>query len=128
MLAVKANGAVIPIVGLGTWDVRGKTCSRIVEQALRLGYRHIDTAQVYENEREVGEGVRASGIAREQVFVTTKVWWTHFSSGELERSVAESLARLKLGYVDLCCCIGRMRPCRYRRNDGGAVQRSSAKG
>src|SRR5690606_24201780 len=101
MLAVKANGAVIPIVGLGTWDVRGKTCSRIVEQALRLGYRHIDTAQVYENEREVGEGVRASGIAREQVFVTTKVWWTHFSSGELERSVAESLARLKLGYVDL---------------------------
>jgi 2,5-diketo-D-gluconate reductase B len=101
MLAVKANGAVIPLVGLGTWDVRGKTCSRIVEQAIRLGYRHIDTAQVYENEREVGEGVRASGIAREQVFVTTKVWWTHFSSGELERSVAESLARLKLGYVDL---------------------------
>jgi 2,5-diketo-D-gluconate reductase B len=101
MLAVKAHGAAIPILGLGTWDLRGKTCSRIVEQAIRLGYRHIDTAQIYENEREVGEGVRAAGLPREQVFVTTKVWWTHFSSGELERSVAESLARLKLGYIDL---------------------------
>ena len=101
MLAVKANGAVIPILGLGTWDLRGKTCARIVEQAIRLGYRHIDTAQAYENERDVGDGVRASGLAREQVFVTTKVWWTHFESGELEHSVAESLARLKLGYVDL---------------------------
>jgi 2,5-diketo-D-gluconate reductase B len=101
MLAVKANGATIPILGLGTWDVRGKTCARIVEQALRLGYRHIDTAQAYDNEREVGEGVRASGLPRDQVFVTTKVWWTHFSSGELEHSVAESLAKLKLPYVDL---------------------------
>jgi diketogulonate reductase-like aldo/keto reductase len=101
MLAVKAHGAVIPIIGLGTWDVRGKTCARIVEQALRLGYRHVDTAQAYENEREVGEGVRASGLPREQVFVTTKVWWTHFSAGELEHSVAESLARLRMPYVDL---------------------------
>jgi diketogulonate reductase-like aldo/keto reductase len=101
MLAVKANGAVIPILGLGTWALQGKTCARIVEQAITLGYRHIDTAQAYENEREVGEGVRASGIAREHVFVSTKVWWTHFESGELEHSVAESLARLKFGYVDL---------------------------
>jgi 2,5-diketo-D-gluconate reductase B len=101
MLAVKSKGAVIPILGLGTWDLRGKACSRIVEQALRLGYRHIDTAQAYENEREVGEGVRASGLAREQVFITTKVWWTHFASGELEHSVAESIARLKLGHIDL---------------------------
>ena len=101
MLAVKANGAVIPILGLGTWDLRGKACSRLVDQALRLGYRHVDTAQAYENEREVGEGVRAAGLPREQVFVTTKVWWTHFAAGELERSVAESLAKLKLAYVDL---------------------------
>lgn len=101
MLAVKVQDAVIPILGLGTWDVRGKTCARIVEQALRLGYRHVDTAQAYENEREVGEGIRASGFAREQVFVTTKVWWTHFAAGELERSAAESLVRLKMPYVDL---------------------------
>jgi 2,5-diketo-D-gluconate reductase B len=101
MLAVQANGATIPILGLGTWDLRGKVCSRIVEQALRLGYRHIDTAQAYDNEREVGEGLRASGVAREQVFITTKVWWTKLAAGALEQSVAESLTRLKLPYVDL---------------------------
>ena len=101
MLAVQANGARIPILGLGTWELGGRTCVRIVEQAIRLGYRLIDTAQIYDNEREVGEGVRASGLAREQVFVTTKVWWTHFAAGDLERSVAESLTRLKFPYVDL---------------------------
>jgi 2,5-diketo-D-gluconate reductase B len=101
MQAVQANGATIPILGLGTWDLRGRTCARLVEQALRLGYRHVDTAQAYENEREVGEGVRAAGIPREQVFVTTKVWWTNFSAGALERSVAESIARLKLAHIDL---------------------------
>ena len=64
MQTVEANGASIPAIGLGTWELRGRACARLVEQALRLGYRHIDTAQVYENEREVGEGVRASGIKR----------------------------------------------------------------
>ena len=73
MLFVEANGAKIPLIGLGTWELRGRTCARLVEQALRLGYRHIDTAQVYENEREVGEGLRASGVRRDEVFVTTKV-------------------------------------------------------
>ena len=101
MLAVQANGARIPILGLGTWELGGRTCVRIVEQAIRLGYRLIDTAQIYDNEREVGEGVRAAGLPREQVFVTTKVWWTHFTAGDLERSVAESLTRLKFSYVDL---------------------------
>jgi 2,5-diketo-D-gluconate reductase B len=70
---VEANGARIPAIGLGTWELRGRPCARIVEQALRLGYRHIDTAQIYENEREVGEGLRASGVRRDEVFVTTKV-------------------------------------------------------
>jgi 2,5-diketo-D-gluconate reductase B len=101
MLAVKVHDAVIPILGLGTWDLRDKVCQRAVEQALRLGYRHIDTAQIYDNERDVGAGLRASGVPREQVFVTTKVWWSHFSAGELERAVAESLVKLKLSYVDL---------------------------
>ena len=58
MQSVEANGATIPAIGLGTWELRGRTCARLVEQALRLGYRHIDTAQAYENEREVGEGRR----------------------------------------------------------------------
>ena len=98
---VDANGAKIPAIGLGTWELRGRTCARLVEQALRLGYRHIDTAQAYENEREVGEGLRTSGIRRDDVFVTTKVWTTHFAPHDLERSTKESLAKLRLSEVDL---------------------------
>ncbi|PAY05047.1 MULTISPECIES: aldo/keto reductase [Bradyrhizobium] len=101
MHVVEGNGAKIPAIGLGTWELRGRTCARIVEQALRLGYRHIDTAQIYDNEREVGEGLRASGIKRNDVFVTTKVWTTHFQAKDLERSAKESLARLRLTEVDL---------------------------
>jgi 2,5-diketo-D-gluconate reductase B len=101
MLFLEANGARIPAIGLGTWELRGRTCARLVEQALKLGYRHIDTAQVYENEREVGEGLRASGIRRDDVFVTTKIWTTHFAPNDLERSAKESLAKLRLSEVDL---------------------------
>src|ERR1700748_1740038 len=102
-LLVEANGAVIPAIGLGTWELRGRACERLVEQALRLGYRHIDPAQVYENEREVGDGLRASGIRRDDVFVTTKVWTTHFAPNDLERSTKESLSKLKLAAVSLFC-------------------------
>lgn len=101
MQSVEANGATIPAIGLGTWELRGRTCARLVEQALRLGYRHIDTAQIYENEREVGEGLRSSGIKRNEVFVTTKVWTTHFAPNDLLRSTKESLAKLRLTEVDL---------------------------
>jgi diketogulonate reductase-like aldo/keto reductase len=101
MDVVEANGATIPALGLGTWELRGRACARIVEQALRLGYRHIDTAQIYENEREVGEGLRGSGVKRDDVFVTTKVWTTHFAPNDLLRSAKESLARLRLTDVDL---------------------------
>jgi 2,5-diketo-D-gluconate reductase B len=71
--AVEAKGARIPLLGLGTWDLRGRVCARVVEQALRLGYRHIDTAEMYDNEREVGEGLHASGVKRDDIFVTTKI-------------------------------------------------------
>src|SRR3979490_1781186 len=101
MQFVEANGAKIPAIGLGTWELRGRTCARLVEQALQLGYRHIDTAQAYENEREVGEGLRASGTKRNEVFLTTKVWTTHFAPNDLERSTKESLARLRLAHGDL---------------------------
>jgi 2,5-diketo-D-gluconate reductase B len=101
MQFVEANGAKIPAIGLGTWELRGRSCARLVEQAIRLGYRHIDTAQVYENEREVGEGLRASGIRRDEMFVTTKVWTNHFAPNDLERSVKESLAKLHVSEVDL---------------------------
>src|SRR5262245_22648733 len=101
MTPVEGNGAEIPAIGLGTWELRGRTCARIVEQALRLGYRHIDTAQIYDNEREVGEGLRASGVKRDEVFVTTKVWPSHFAPRGLERTAKECLVRLRLAHVDL---------------------------
>jgi 2,5-diketo-D-gluconate reductase B len=98
---VEAHGARIPLVGLGTWELRGRACARVVEQALRLGYRHIDTAELYDNEREVGEGLHAAGIGRDEVFITTKVWPSHFAPRDLERSAQQSLARLRLAEVDL---------------------------
>jgi 2,5-diketo-D-gluconate reductase B len=98
---VEANGARIPAVGLGTWDLRGRNCARVVEQALRLGYRHIDTAEMYDNERDVGEGLRAARVPRSEVFVTTKVWQSHLAPPEFERATKESLARLRLTEVDL---------------------------
>jgi diketogulonate reductase-like aldo/keto reductase len=101
MPVVTSGDARIPAVGLGTWDLRGRTCASMVEQALRLGYRHVDTAEMYGNEREVGEGLRASGISRADVFVTTKVWPDNLAPADLERSTKESLARLRLSYVDL---------------------------
>ena len=99
--SIDANGAKIPLLGLGTWELRGRACARIVEQALRLGYRHLDTAQLYENEREVGEGLHASGVKRDDVFVTTKIWPSHFAPRELERSARERLMQLRLDEVDL---------------------------
>lgn len=98
---VEAHGARIPLVGFGTWDLRGRACARLVEQALRLGYRHIDTAEMYDNEREVGQGLRASGVPRNEVFVVTKVWPSHFAPRELVRATKESLVRLGLPEVDL---------------------------
>ena len=98
MQAVEAKGFKIPLVGLGTWSVRNP--ARVVEQAIRIGYRHIDTAQMYGNEAEVGEGVRNSG-KRGEVVVTTKVQPTLLAPHDLERSVKESLARLRLDVIDL---------------------------
>ncbi|MBB1094290.1 aldo/keto reductase [Rhodopseudomonas palustris] len=101
MQFVEAHGAKIPAIGLGTWELCGHGCSRVVEQALRLGYRHIDTAQIYNNERDVGEGIRNSHIRRSDVFVTTKVWTTHFAPSDLLRSAKDSLVKLRLSEVDL---------------------------
>jgi len=99
MQVVEAKGFKIPIVGLGTWAVSDP--ARVVEQAIRIGYRHIDTAQMYGNEAEVGKGVRASGVPRREVMVTTKVQPTLLAPHDLERSVKESLARLRLDIIDL---------------------------
>ena len=98
---VNAHGAHIPAIGFGTWTLRGGDCERLVAHALTSGYRHVDTAAMYENEAEVGAGIRASGIARDQVWLTTKVWASDIGVGDLQRSVAASLKRLKLDQVDL---------------------------
>ena len=99
--SVEANGARIPLIGLGTWDLRGKSCARMVEEALRLGYRHIDTAAMYRNEEAVGEGLRASGVPRDEVFITTKVWSSDLRARDFERSTRESVENLKIRNVDL---------------------------
>jgi diketogulonate reductase-like aldo/keto reductase len=101
MQVIEANGARIPAVGLGTWQLRDDVAVRIVSEALRLGYRHVDTAAMYGNEAEVGEGIRASGVKRDEVFLTTKVWPDNIGAGNLERSVEESLKKLKFPNVDL---------------------------
>jgi diketogulonate reductase-like aldo/keto reductase len=99
MQAVEPKGFKIPIVGLGTWSLRDP--ARTTEQAIRIGYRHIDTAQMYGNEAEVGHGVRASGVKRGEVMVTTKVQPTLLAPHDLERSVKESLAHLRFDVIDL---------------------------
>ena len=101
MQFVEANGARIPLIGLGTWELRGRTCAHIVEQALRGGYRHLDTAEMYKNEAEVGEGLRASGVKRDEVFVVTKIWPSHYEPRALEGAAKDSLSNLRLPYVDL---------------------------
>lgn len=91
----------IPKLGYGTWQRRGQECVDRVRDALEIGYRHIDTARMYDNETEVGTGVRTSGVPREEVFVTTKVWYDSLGIGEVRSSAEGSLRRLGLEYVDL---------------------------
>ncbi len=98
---VFANGARIPKIGCGTWELRGEQCASAVRDALKIGYRHIDTAQGYENEDAVGDGIQAAGIQREAIFITTKVRPDRLRGGVLQRSVEESLRRLRLDCVDL---------------------------
>jgi len=101
MQFIEAKGVRFPAVGLGTWELRGRDCTRLVQQAIKLGYRHFDTAQMYGNEREVGEGVRASGVRREEIFVVTKVSPDNLAPRALERSVKDSVGQLRLGEIDL---------------------------
>ena len=101
MQVIESHGARIPVIGLGTMTLKDDVCVELVEAALHLGYRHLDTAQMYGNEREVGAGLRASGLSRDDVFVTTKVWFNRLAPGDFERSVDESLEKLGLPWVDL---------------------------
>jgi 2,5-diketo-D-gluconate reductase B len=95
------GGVKIPALGLGTFGLTGSECERAVRAAIDMGYRHIDTAPRYGNEVEVGRGMRASGVSREQLFVTSKVWPTDLARAAAIASAESSLKNLELDYVDL---------------------------
>lgn len=99
--SLEAGGARIPRLGLGTWQNKGPQCARTVETALDLGYRHIDTAQVYGNEEMVGKGIVATDVDREEVFLTTKVWRSNLRYDAVLEAVRGSLDRLAVEYIDL---------------------------
>ncbi len=105
MNVVEANGASIPATGLGTMTLMDAVCVQAVETAVRLGYRHIDTAERYGNEAAVGEGLaqglRIAGLERDDVFVTTKVYHDKLAATDFQRSFDDSLRKLKLPFVDL---------------------------
>ena len=94
-----SSGYDLPVVGLGTYALHGNTCVNAVRTALESGYRLIDTASFYGNEREVGEGVRASGVPREEVVVQTKLYPNQY--GHAARAIEECLSKLDLGYIDI---------------------------
>jgi diketogulonate reductase-like aldo/keto reductase len=101
MQVVEANGARIPTLGMGTMTLKGDVGVSAVSAALKLGYRHLDTAERYGNEAEVGEGLRASGVDRKDVFLTTKVYWDKLAPVDFEQSFDDSLKKLQLPWVDL---------------------------
>ena len=95
------KGTRVPALGLGTWQLSGRSCFETVRQALDLGYRHIDTAQMYGNETEVGWAIRESGIDRDAIFLTTKIAPGNMAAAAVRRSTEESLRRLATDHVDL---------------------------
>lgn len=98
---IAANGVNMPALGFGTFELDEQTVRKILPVALELGYRHVDTAQIYRNEAAVGEALQQSGISRDELFVTTKVWVDQYSPDKLIASVEGSLERLRTDYVDL---------------------------
>ncbi|WP_372981599.1 2,5-didehydrogluconate reductase DkgB [Marinobacter sediminum] len=93
--------STLPNIGMGTFRLKGNDARDAVKSALSLGYRHIDTAQMYENEAEVGDGITSSGIPRREIFLTTKIWHDQLRASDLINSLHDSLARLKTDHVDL---------------------------
>ena len=101
MPILEANGMRIPRIGLGTWPMKGAECQAAVESALSLGYRHVDTAEMYGNEDAVGAGIAASGLKRGEVFLTTKIWNDKPNGDAIRRAFDASMTRLATPYVDL---------------------------
>jgi 2,5-diketo-D-gluconate reductase B len=101
MLFIDLQGAKMPALGLGTWQLSGATCETSVRRALDLGYRHIDTAEMYGNETEIGRAIAASGISRKSLFITTKIWTNHLHAKDVGPTAEASLKKLRTDYVDL---------------------------
>jgi len=101
MVLVTAKGTKLPALGLGTWQLNGAQCESAVEYALELGYRHVDTAQAYGNEREVGRAIARSGVKRDAIFLTTKLAPGNLAAKDVTRSLAGSLEALDTDHVDL---------------------------
>jgi 2,5-diketo-D-gluconate reductase B len=101
MPILNAHGMRMPRIGLGTWPMKGAECQAAVESALGLGYRHVDTAEMYGNEDAVGAGIAAAGLPRADVFLTTKIWWDKPKGAAIRQAFDASLARLATPYVDL---------------------------
>ena len=95
------NGVEMPLMGYGVWQIAPEACEQYVSQALKAGYRSIDTAQAYYNEEGVGEAISKSGIPRQELFLTTKVWISNAGEEKAARSIDESLRKLKTDYIDL---------------------------
>lgn len=89
-----AGDVQIPLLGFGTWQLEPEDARRMVAEALRIGYRHIDTARIYQNEEAVGQGIRDSGVDRDDIFLTTKIWVEDFADGDLQRAAQGSVDRL----------------------------------
>lgn len=98
---ILSNGVEMPIIGYGVYQVSADECERCVLDAVEVGYRAIDTAQAYRNEQEVGNALRVSGIARQELFITTKIWISNGGYHDAKRSIEESLNKLQTDYVDL---------------------------
>ena len=101
MKYVHAGSEKIPALGFGTYRLAGQSCVNAVKDAISLGYRHIDTAEMYGNEKETGEGVRQSGIPRNDVFVTTKLWTDSLAPDEVHLTAEQSLTSMQMDYLDL---------------------------
>ena len=95
------NGIEMPMIGYGVWQIAPEDCCKYVSEALKAGYRSIDTAQAYYNEEGVGEAVSKSGIPRDEIFLTTKVWISNAGEEKAARSIDESLSKLRTDYIDL---------------------------
>lgn len=101
MQYIEAQSEKVPALGYGTWQLRGKNCVRGVQKALEVGYRHIDTAQAYGNEEDVGQAIEESGIERGEIFLTTKIWMDNFSPDKFKKSLDTSLNKLRTDYVNM---------------------------